>query len=386
MRIGIVIHRYGEDVGGGAELHAKLVAEHLHPAHPVTVFTTCAKDYVTWRNSFAPGKTMVNGILVHRFKVKHPRKPHRFLDIQNRVYKNPHPADLEERWLQENGPYAPRLVQAVSRARHIDRWLLFSYRYWTTVQCLRRLGKKALLVPTAEHDPALYLDLFKPVFHLPRAIVYNSIEERELIQQASDNRDVPGDVVGVGLVEQTGAEAVSAAAKQYAADNSYIVYIGRIDMNKSCDHLFRMFRRYGERFDSNIRLLLIGKQVMRIPNHPSVDYLGYLSEADKMYLLQQARLLVMPSKYESLSMVMLEAWKAGKAVLANNRCEVLSGQCRRSNGGLAYNNTEEFLLALDLLLNNRALADTLGRQGREYYLTHYTWPAIEAKYEALLHL
>ena len=42
----------------------------------------------------------------------------------------------------------------------------------------------------------------------------------------------------------------------------------------------------------------------------------------------------MPSYFESLSMVALEAWALGRPVLANGRCDVLKGQCIRSNAGL----------------------------------------------------
>ena len=51
-----------------------------------------------------------------------------------------------------------------------------------------------------------------------------------------------------------------------------------------------------------------------------------------------AELLIMPSYFESLSMVALEAWALGRPVLANGRCDVLKGQCIRSNAGLYYEN------------------------------------------------
>ena len=76
-----------------------------------------------------------------------------------------------------------------------------------------------------------------------------------------------------------------------------------------------------------------------------------MSDADKFDVLAAADVLVMPSYYESLSMVALEAWALGKPVLVNARCDVLLGQCLRSNAGLYYENAEEFDAALDALLD-----------------------------------
>jgi hypothetical protein len=93
----------------------------------------------------------------------------------------------------------------------------------------------------------------------------------------------------------------------------------------------------------------------------------------------------MPSYFESLSMVTLEAWAMGKPVLANGRCDVLRGQCIRSNGGLYYQNYQEFRETLDLIERNPSLAKALGDNGRAYYRKHYDWPVIERKYLDMLH-
>jgi len=78
--------------------------------------------------------------------------------------------------------------------------------------------------------------------------------------------------------------------------------------------------------------------------------------------------------------VALEAWALGRPVLANARCDVLLGQCLRSNAGLYYENAAEFAGALDALLDNPPLASALGRNGRDYFTRHYSWPVIERTY------
>lgn len=385
MKLGFVVQRYGLEVAGGAELHCRLVAEHLAQHHTVEVFTTCARDYVSWTNEYPRGKTRINNVTVHRFPVRRTRNIRRFEDVQNLVFHERQSEALENRWLRENGPYCPALLKQVIRRRDIDAWILFSYRYWTTAECLRYLTRRALLVPTAEHDPALYLGVVRELFHLPAAIVYNSPEERALIQSISGNESIPGDTVGVGLVEQDpDAGDPTGAAERFKTMDPYILYIGRIDKNKGCDHLFRMFQRYCREVSDDVTLAMIGKSVMPIPDHPRICHLGFLSETEKTVALRHSRLLVMPSQYESLSMVLLEAWKYARPALVNGRCEVLDGQCRRSNGGLPYRNYDEFSEALSLMLSNASISETLGRNGHAYYSKHYNWPVIEAKYDALL--
>jgi glycosyltransferase involved in cell wall biosynthesis len=123
---------------------------------------------------------------------------------------------------------------------------------------------------------------------------------------------------------------------------------------------------------------------MQIPSHPDIQYLGFRDDEEKFDALDGAELLVMPSFYESLSMVTLEAWALRKPVLANALCDVLKGQCLRSNGGLFYETYPEFREALSLLLSSPGLRRTLGANGRQYFEANYTWDVIENKYLALL--
>jgi hypothetical protein len=92
----------------------------------------------------------------------------------------------------------------------------------------------------------------------------------------------------------------------------------------------------------------------------------------------------MPSYFESLSMVALEAWALGRPVLANGRCDVLKGQCIRSGAGLYYESYPEFAETLYSLESNGPLHARLGRNGAEYFARHYAWPVIERKYLDML--
>jgi hypothetical protein len=71
-------------------------------------------------------------------------------------------------------------------------------------------------------------------------------------------------------------------------------------------------------------------------------------------------------------------------VLANAKCDVLKGQCIRSNAGLYYDSEHEFVETLRAIEHNRWLAGSLGKNGRQFYRDHYDWPVIERKYLDML--
>jgi hypothetical protein len=127
-------------------------------------------------------------------------------------------------------------------------------------------------------------------------------------------------------------------------------------------------------------LVLVGTPILPVPDHPRIRHLGFVSDAEKYDALQAAEFLIMPSYFESLSMVALEAWGMGKPVLANGRCDVLRGQAARSNAGLYYENYAEFVEAVRVLESSPGVAATLGRNGRRFFQGHYTWPIVEQKY------
>jgi glycosyltransferase involved in cell wall biosynthesis len=164
----------------------------------------------------------------------------------------------------------------------------------------------------------------------------------------------------------------------------FVLYVGRIDKNKGCVTLFAYFQKFLEETGADLDLVLAGSAALTIPRHPRVRHIGFISEAEKVSALRECRLLVMPSPYESLSIVTLEAWKLGVPVLANARCRVLMGQCLRSNGGLFYHGYAEFAEALKLLLARPEAGALLGRQGQRYVEDEYSWERVETKIENLL--
>jgi len=380
MKLAVVVQRYGAEINGGAELHARYIAERLARHASVEVVTTCARDYVTWKNELPAGVEQVNGVAVRRFPVAHERRPDEFGRRSVRVFDKTHSIADELRWLDSEGPASPDMVSYIERtAKDLDFAILFSYRYYHAWHIARRIPGKAIIVPTAERDEAVGLSIFPAVFRGVRALMYNSPEERAMIVAAAGNASVPGVVVGVGSEVPDRVEP-DRFRRKFNRRRPFAIYIGRIDANKGCGELFSHFQRYAAAFPGGMDLVLIGSAIMQVPKHPRIHHLGFLDDRDKFDALAAADVLIMPSYFESLSMVALEAWALGRPVLANGRCDVLKGQCIRSNAGLYYENYEEFVEALYSLESNGPLNARLGRNGREFFKRHYAWPVIERKY------
>jgi glycosyltransferase involved in cell wall biosynthesis len=383
MNLALVVQRYGEEIVGGAELHARWIAQRLAAGHRVEVLTTCAVDYLTWENRYPPGESEVNGVRVRRFPVARRRTAETFDDISNKVHFFEHDLDDERRWMEEHGPVTPGLVDHLrERASEYDAVVFFSYRYWTTYHGLKAAGGRAVLAPTAEDDPVVRFGIFRDVFRLPAAYAFNSVEERELLHGVSGT-ELRGEVVGVGI-EDVAVVPPEKIRKRLDLLGDSIVYVGRIEREKGCARLFDDFSRYVQENGPHLNLVLIGKAVLPVPVHVNINHLGVLSDVEKLSVIGASRLLVHPSPFESLSMSLLEAWKVGRPALVNARCAVLRGQVTRAGGGLYYSGYEEFAAALGWLLAHPDDADRLGRSGRAYFERHYSWPVVMEKWERLL--
>jgi glycosyltransferase involved in cell wall biosynthesis len=379
VKLAVIVQRYGADINGGAELHARYVAEHLARHADVSVLTTCARDYVTWANELPAGVETINGVRVHRFPVKHPRDVLQFGRRSTHVFGSPHSVHDELAWLDSEGPTSPSLIRYLEGHRdEYDYFVFFSFRYYHAFHGVRTVPARAVLVPTAEREAAIGLSIFGPIFRGVRASMFNSFEERAMIQHVA-GRELPGPVVGVGseIPERPSPERFR---QQFGIEGPFAIYVGRIDENKGCAQLFEFFRRYERSVRGRLQLVLIGSSILPIPDDPRIRHLGFLPDADKFDAMAAASVLIMPSFFESLSMVALEAWSLGRPVLANARCDVLQGQCIRSNAGLFYESYEEFAAGLSAIVSTPSLADALGRNGQSYFLRHYAWPVIERKY------
>ena len=198
-------------------------------------------------------------------------------------------------------------------------------------------------------------------------------------------RALPGEIVGVGSALPASMDG-AAFRKRFGIEGPFLLYVGRIDLNKGCPELFDHFLRYRQETGSSLSLMLIGRAVLPIPQDPAVRAVGFVEDADKWNALAACMALAIPSRLESLSMVTLEAFWAERPVVANAHCAVLRGQCRRSGGGLYYTNYDEFRGVLQTLERDAPLRARMGRSGHAYFEKNYAWPVILEKYLRLIAL
>ena len=383
MKLAVVIQRYGADITGGSESHCMAMVGRLARFAEVEVITTCAKDYVSWKNEYPVGIELVNGIRVHRFPTDRERKPRKFDEFSQQLYTNPHTYFDEVEWMVQQGPYAPGLFQFLqTHADDYDALIFYTYIYPTSFFGMQFAPRKAIFVPTTHNEPPVYFDIFRMLFHLPQAFLYLTIEEQEFAQSLFQNQHIPCEILGAG-VDVPREPQPQAFREKFGVSGDFVVYAGRIDEGKGCGQMIDFFTRYKAAHQGDLSLILMGKAVMSLPERPDIRMLGFVSDEDKINGMAAANALLMPSQMESLSIVTLEAWSVGAPVLATAHGAVVKGHCMRSNGGLYYGDYDEFEACLDMLLERRDLAAALGQNGKAYIARHFQWDVIDRK---LLHI
>lgn len=380
-RLAFVVQRYGREVLGGAEGLCRQVAERLAGHFEVAVLTTCARDYLTWENAYRPGTEAIGGVAVHRFPVARPRRVRSFGRFSQRIFGRPHRFRDEAEWMERQGPDSPALLEAIARRRdEHDLFVFVTYLYAQTYFGLPLVAEKAVLAPMAHDEPPLALGLFRALFHLPRGLIFNTGEERDFVHRTFRNSHIPWAVGGAGIDLPTLPPTPAAPA----AGGDYLLYLGRVDIEKGCGELIDALRRRRDAGRRTPRLVLAGEAKMKLPRDPLLDAAGFVSETRKSELIAGALALVVPSRYESLSLVALEAWGAGIPVIAQGESAVLAGHLERSGGGWTYRSAADLGRALELALSDPGERRRRGLAGRSYVAAHYTWERTVTTYTKFL--
>ena len=378
-KILFVVQRYGLEVNGGAELHCRQLAERLKDEYDVSVLTTCAIDYVTWKNEYKEGIEHINGVKVIRKKVDFERNQKKFNKISAKLNNEKDNINLGIEWQEAQGPHSAELIKYLEDHKDdYDVIIFLTYLYYTTYFGLKVSPEKSILIPTAHDEPPIYYSIFNETFNLPKAILYSTTTERDFVNKRFKNDYIESDIVGLGVDINENAQDID-LEKTFDIKDDYVVYIGRIDESKGCKEMFEYFLEYKKTYNSNLKLVLAGKSAMEIPKNKDIVTLGFVSEDEKVNLIRKSKLLILPSKFESLSLSTLEAMYLKVPVLLNGKCEVLKQHAILSNGGLYYENKREFIETLNYLIGNFEITERMGENGRKYVNENYKWDIVMKK-------
>lgn len=385
MKLGLLVPRYGEEVVGGTEHWLRTLCEHLVDMRgwSVEVFTTCAVSAETWANSLRPGTSEERGVTVHRHRSRSGRDAE-YLHQLPRLRRDPRGFSEAEaaKYTALVGPVCP---DAVDQAADSDCEVVAvtPYLYWPAVVGVPRLGRRVLFHGAAHDEPELYLPLMKRVFTSVGAFSFNSFSERQLVESVYPVASIPSSVIGNAVNEGRGDPAAARAALGLGADEEFVLCVGRVERSKGCASLMRLWEIYTGRRAGAPQLVFIGPVHDQFDVPAGVVLAGRQPEDVKWGALAACRMLISPSAHESFSLVLLESWLAGTPVLVNARCGPTVEHCRRSGGGLWFHGYADFESAVDRLLAEPELCDTLAERGARYARQTFSWPAIVDRYERL---
>ena len=372
-KIAFAIHRYGKEVNGGAELHCRVLAQHLRAIYDVEILTSCALDVNPWDNYYKEGTETIDDIVVRRFEVK----KHQDSVFAGQLYQKMNLNKLQDRnqYFEENGPYCPDLIAYIKENyKEYQAVIFFSYGTYISSLGLQTGLDNGLFIPTVHEDTSIRSLSYKKVFQGVQGFLYNSYEEREMVRSVFDNANKKEMVTCIGIDEVDIEKLDTLENKKYG---NYIIYVGRISTSKNCHKLFEYFLRYKQENPSDLKLVLIGKvDDVSIPSNRYIVHAGFVSEKEKMALIRGAKFLVNHSINESLSLVILESMILGRPVVVNGNCAVMKGQCLRSNAGLYYENYLEFEGVINYLLTHKEVRAAMGKNGISFVKQNYIWPVV----------
>ena len=398
-RVAVVTPWFGKDLLGGAEQQAYQIALRLSQrGHAVTVLTTCCRSFHhDWSINHLPqGETNEHGINVLRFPVD-PRDSAAFEALNSELLSFPlssmrtaigrlTSSDLDV-FTRDNINSSALIKHLSSVQADFDAVIFIPYMFGVIVQGLPVVADRAFLQPCLHDETYAYLPQIQNLFRVAKRLLFNSAGELQLANRIYG----PGILLRSTVVGEGVEAPVSTNAGQLPPslqDSSFVLYLGRRDVTKNVHLLVEAFWRFKAQHPrSNTKLVLAGpgSGSWDDPANGLVD-LGLVSESEKLALLRSCLALFQPSKNESYSRVMMEAWQHGRPVVVNAACLPTSQATEESNGGWLASTESDWaeMFAKIGSMPEEQLNQT-GRRGATYAAAYGDWDNVIDRYEAVLH-
>jgi glycosyltransferase involved in cell wall biosynthesis len=384
--IAIVTPWWSENCAGGAEFLAREVAHQLlGRGFCVEVLTTCGRSaFDNWAEDyFPPGTVEENGLTVHRFSLDR-RDEGRFARLYESLADGRFLSPSEEQEFLNNSINSRTLYSFVEDQRERYCFCFLPYLYGTTYFGVLAASGRAIIIPCLHNEPIAYLLSFQRMMASARGLWFLSEPEYYFARALYPIQRVLARVVGAGM-DFCGQGDGDRFRSRHGIDGPYILFAGRRVPGKGFGLLLRHFAAFAESH-SEWKLVLAGPGDGATTNEmpPNVMSLGFVEKQELWDAMAGATAFCQPSRYESFSYVLMEAWMQGTPVLVNAQCEVLRMQCEMAGGGLWFGDEEEFKRALLYIQTHPDEARRMGRQGREYVASRCRWADVMDRAETLL--
>ncbi len=383
---------FGTFAGGGGRAITSLAEMFQRCGYPVTVLTTCSRSpYEDWRNvCHTAGEAWVGDIRVRRFLVDRSDPEPYHTAVATRMRAEPVSLELQYAFF-ERGINSQALVQHVGQLDANAIIIAGTYFQSLVPSVINAHPGRVIALPAFHDEPEFYWAPIAEMITNSRKLLFLSEEEKDLTIRAYGHRVgrrlVESPVVGLGVEFPPGivtqikdVSFLQRTQMRLGLPEHYLVYVGRIEGNKGLSYLIPWVIHLNEarttRGESPIPLALVGDGPPEVvPKSPWLIKLGYLLEAEKLAVISQSIGLVNPSKLESFSYVIMEAWLAGAPVLVPRGCAVTAGHVERCSGGLVYEDETDFSVKVEILLD-REIRTALATRGQRYVRTQFRWPDV----------
>ena len=380
MRIVLACIRY-PPAPGGAETHVAALAEGLvRRGHEVEVHTTDLHKEVPFERRDMPAE--VNGVRVVRHRGRTPGKTFHYV-------------------------LAPTMLGALrDAARRADVVHAHSYGYFPTMAAARaaRAARRPFVFTPHFHPPwsmeggaarKVLRKVYDPTFGryvLSRAdrVIGVSSGEMEVMAQFLPVDPAKVRVIPNGFHPARFDPPPSGAPFRdslgVGPETPLVVFAGRLASNKGLHHLVPAFASLRAKHPEAVLVLAGEDQDQRAKLEEKaralgvadrVRFTGHMDEARYRSALAAGDVFVLPSEWEAFGIVLVEAMACGVPCVATR----VGGAPDVVQDGVTgrvvpYGDEAALARAIDGLLSDRALAQRMGRAGRDRAFKEYSWDAV----------
>lgn len=386
-RIAFVTPRYGDGVVGGSEaVMGEAARGFAARGYQVEVLTTCARSHYTWANDFPAGAFEDRGVTVRRFATVSSRSRFRAAELERRVQRGDVlSAEDEMAWVNGRFRVPDLFLHLGAHARDHDALVFSPYLFWSTLYCATVAPERSIVMPCLHDEPYAWLSVVRRTLSSVAGVWFLSEPEHQLGHRVAPGLPPHHAVVGAAVDVPLAYDAEGFRVR-HGLERPFVLYAGRREDGKGWRNLLAAFSGalVGRRLPFDLVTIGVGSPDVPEGLRDRVIDLGYLDASEMPSAFAAADALLQPSRNESFSRTVMEAWLAGTPVVASAASEVVTWHCERSGGGLTYGDELELGECLAFLAEAPKAAATLAERGRAYVLAHYTWDVVLDAMEASL--